>query len=70
MVFLCGYSQQMRQDRKRHILKGNGCAMEQQKGSNTFVVGITGNFDDAQSGVKAMFGNKELAGGTAGKSSE
>ncbi len=32
-----------------------------QKGSNTFVVGITGNFDDAQSGVKAMFNNKELA---------
>lgn len=35
--------------------------MVTQKGSNTFVVGITGNFDDAQSGVKAMFNNKELA---------
>ncbi|WP_343210604.1 threonine synthase [Anaerolentibacter hominis] len=35
--------------------------MVTQKGENTFVVGITGNFDDAQSGVKAMFGNKELA---------
>ena len=32
-----------------------------QKGKNTKVVGITGNFDDAQSGVKAMFHNKELA---------
>lgn len=32
-----------------------------QKGKNTKVVGITGNFDDAQSGVKAMFNNKELA---------
>lgn len=32
-----------------------------QKGSNTKVVGIVGNFDDAQSGVKAMFGNEELA---------
>lgn len=32
-----------------------------QKGNNTKVVGITGNFDDAQSGVKAMFNNKELA---------
>lgn len=32
-----------------------------QKGKNTTVVGIRGNFDDAQSGVKAMFANKELA---------
>lgn len=32
-----------------------------QKGANTKVVGITGNFDDAQSGVKAMFNNKDLA---------
>jgi len=31
-----------------------------QKGDNTFVVGINGNFDEAQSGVKAIFGNKEL----------
>lgn len=35
--------------------------MVTQKGSNTHVIGITGNFDDAQSGVKAMFNNKELA---------
>jgi threonine synthase len=35
--------------------------MVTQKGDNTFVVGITGNFDDAQTGVKKMFGDKELA---------
>ncbi|MBQ8306629.1 MAG: threonine synthase [Blautia sp.] len=29
--------------------------MVTQKGGNTFVVGITGNFDDAQTGVKKMF---------------
>lgn len=34
--------------------------MVTQKGKNTSVIGITGNFDDAQSGVKAMFGNKDL----------
>ncbi len=32
-----------------------------QKGDNTHVVGITGNFDDAQTGVKMMFNSKELA---------
>ncbi len=35
--------------------------MVTQKGDNTFVVGIKGNFDQAQSGVKEIFGNKELA---------
>lgn len=35
--------------------------MVTQKGENTFVVGIHGNFDDAQSGVKAIFADKELA---------
>ena len=35
--------------------------MVTQKGANTFVVGIKGNFDDAQTGVKKMFGDKELA---------
>lgn len=35
--------------------------MVTQKGNNTYVVGIKGNFDDAQSGVKAMFNDKELA---------
>ena len=38
--------------------------MVTQKGDNTFVVGIHGNFDDAQTGVKKMFGcetlNREL----------
>ena len=34
--------------------------MVTQKGDNTFVVGIKGNFDDAQSGVKKIFGDKEL----------
>ena len=32
-----------------------------QKGANTYVVGITGNFDDAQTGVKKMFHDKALA---------
>jgi threonine synthase len=32
-----------------------------QKGDNTDVIGILGNFDDAQTGVKLMFNNKELA---------
>lgn len=35
--------------------------MVTQKGNNTYVVGINGNFDDAQTGVKKMFNNKELA---------
>ena len=35
--------------------------MVTQKGNNTYVVAIEGNFDQAQSGVKAIFGNKELA---------
>lgn len=35
--------------------------MVTQKGENTFVVGIMGNFDDAQTGVKQLFGDKELA---------
>ena len=35
--------------------------MVTQKGANTYVVGIEGNFDDAQTGVKKMFGDKELA---------
>ena len=34
--------------------------MVTQKGENTSVVAIHGNFDNAQSGVKAMFENKEL----------
>ncbi len=35
--------------------------MVTQEGDNTFVVGIHGNFDDAQTGVKKIFGDKELA---------
>ena len=35
--------------------------MVTQKGANTAVVGITGNFDDAQTAVKKMFNDKELA---------
>ena len=34
--------------------------MVTQTGDNTYVVGIDGNFDDAQNGVKAMFNNKDL----------
>lgn len=35
--------------------------MVTQKGANTHVVGINGNFDQAQTGVKMMFNDKELA---------
>lgn len=35
--------------------------MVTQKGANTHVVGIHGNFDQAQTGVKMMFNDKELA---------
>ena len=41
--------------------------MVTQKGKNTYVVGIHGNFDDAQTGVKQMFADKELAAYTAEK---
>lgn len=34
--------------------------MVTQKGSNTYVIGINGNFDDAQTGVKNIFSDKEL----------
>lgn len=36
--------------------------MVTQKGDNTFVVGIHGNFDDAQTGVKNIFADEEFAG--------
>ena len=36
--------------------------MVTQKGDNTAVVAIHGNFDDAQTGVKEIFSDKELAG--------
>ncbi|MCR4604964.1 MAG: threonine synthase [Eubacterium sp.] len=35
--------------------------MVTEPGKNTFVVGINGNFDDAQTGVKNIFADKELA---------
>lgn len=35
--------------------------MVTQKGANTLVVGVNGNFDDCQTGVKKMFGDRELA---------
>ena len=35
--------------------------MVTQKGENTYVVGIHGNFDDAQGGVKKLFSDKELS---------
>lgn len=34
--------------------------MVTQKGDNTLVVGIHGNFDDAQTGVKKLFSDKDL----------
>ncbi|NLL78987.1 MAG: threonine synthase [Clostridiales bacterium] len=41
--------------------------MVTQKGDNTYVVGIHGNFDDAQTGVKKLFADKELEGEMAQK---
>ena len=37
-----------------------------QKGENTAVVGIYGNFDDAQTGVKNIFNDKEMKEKLAG----
>ncbi len=41
--------------------------MVTQKGKNTLVVGIHGNFDDAQTGVKKLFSDRELARELDGK---
>ena len=41
--------------------------MVTQKGSNTLVAGIKGNFDDAQTGVKKMFSDKDLGSRLAAK---
>lgn len=41
--------------------------MVTQTGDNTCVMGIHGNFDDAQSGVKEIFGDRELEGCMADK---
>ncbi len=46
---------------KNGVSKVQELQMVTQKGSNTAVVAIHGNFDSAQSGVKAIFENKELA---------
>ena len=45
---------------KNRVSRVQELQMVTQKGDNTSVVAIHGNFDNAQSGVKAMFGNKEL----------
>lgn len=46
---------------KNGVSKVQELQMMTQKGANTSVVAIHGNFDCAQSGVKAIFENKELA---------
>ena len=46
---------------KTGVSKVQELQMVTQKGDNTSVVAIHGNFDCAQSGVKAIFENKELA---------
>ncbi len=46
---------------KNGVSKVQELQMVTQKGKNVDVVAIHGNFDNAQSGVKAMFENKELA---------
>lgn len=45
---------------KNGVSKVQEKQMVTQKGVNTYVVGITGNFDDAQTGVKKLFADKEL----------
>lgn len=52
---------------KNGVSKVQELQMVTQKGSNVDVVAIHGNFDNAQSGVKAMFEDKELAEELAGK---
>lgn len=46
---------------KNGVSKVQELQMVTQKGNNVDVVAIHGNFDNAQSGVKAMFENEELA---------
>ena len=46
---------------KNGVSKVQELQMITQKGANTSVVAVHGNFDNAQSGVKAMFEDKELA---------
>ena len=54
-------------DPKNGVSKVQELQMVTQKGSNVDVVAIHGNFDNAQSGVKAMFEDKELAQELAAK---
>ena len=46
---------------KGGVSKVQELQMVTQKGANTAVVSIHGNFDDAQTGVKKIFGDKEFA---------
>ena len=46
---------------KNGVSKVQELQMVTQKGDNTSVIAIHGNFDNSQSGVKAMFENKKLA---------
>jgi len=41
--------------------------MTTQRGANTHVAGVRGNFDDAQNGVKAIFGDADFAAKAAAK---
>lgn len=52
---------------KNGVSKVQELQMVTQKGNNVDVVAIHGNFDNAQSGVKAMFEDEELAKELAGK---
>ena len=47
---------------KHGVSKVQERQMVTQKGANTHVIGIEGNFDDAQSGVKAIFSDPQLRG--------
>ena len=52
---------------KDGVSKVQELQMRTQKGDNTSVVAIHGNFDDAQTGVKKMFGDKDLEAELMGK---
>ena len=52
---------------KGGVSKVQELQMVTQKGANTAVVSIHGNFDDAQTGVKKIFGDKEFAAKLAAK---
>lgn len=52
---------------KDGVSKVQELQMRTQKGANTSVVAIHGNFDDAQTGVKALLGDRELEQEMSGK---